>query len=90
LFLKNKTNILNSIEDELCAYRLFIADVTDEKIRKRIEFAIMHNIYFSKQPWADLVDGCMALSGRSNKDIPVNLINICSNIIYGLPQILEI
>jgi hypothetical protein len=89
-FLEHKDYILKSVEKELGAYRLFITEVTDKRKRERIEFAIMQSIYSSKEPWADLVDGGMALRGRSNYEIPIEVRNISSYKMYGLPEILEV
>ena len=89
-FLENKDYILESVEKELGAYRLFISEVTDKRKRERIEFAIMLNIYSSKEPWSDLVDGGMALRGRFNYEIPIEVKNKCLYKMYGLPEILEV
>ena len=89
-FIEHKDFILKSVEKELAAYRLFIAQVGDKRRRERIEFAIMHSVYSSKEPWADLVDGEVALRGRANKEIPIEIKNICPCKIYGLPDTLEI
>ena len=89
-FIENKDYILESVEKELGAYRLFLSEVTDKRKRERIEFAIMLNIYSSKEPWSDLVDGGMALRGRFNYEIPIVVINKCLYTMYGLPEILEV
>lgn len=89
-FLEHKDTILKFVEKELQAYRLFVTEVTDKRKRERIEFAIMQNIYGSKEPWADLVDGGMALKGRDNYEIPIEVRNVCSYRLYGLSKILEV
>ena len=48
------------------------------------------SIYSSKEPWADLVDGGMALKGRYNSEMPIEIQNICPVNLHGLPKILEI
>ncbi|MDQ5897518.1 MAG: hypothetical protein QG612_1604 [Pseudomonadota bacterium] len=55
---------------EMAACRLFVGQrlVGDEqdmeaRLRERVEFAIIHAAYASRQPWGDLVDGGMRLSG---------------------------
>lgn len=89
-FIEHRDFILKFVEKELAAYRLFVAQVGDKRKRERIEFAIMHNIYASKEPWADLVDGAVALRGRENKEVPIEIKNICPYKIYGLSEILEV
>jgi hypothetical protein len=89
-FLKHKNYILPFIKKELEAYRIFITKVDDKRIRERLEFAIVHSIYGSKEPWSNLIDGGMALRGRFNCEIPIEVRNVCSSKIYGLPEKLEI
>lgn len=89
-FIKHKDFIMESVEKELEAYRLFVAETAEKRKRERIEFTVVQNIYSSQEPWADLVDRGMALRGRFNKEIPIKIRNICSSKIYGLPEILEV
>ncbi len=89
-FLHRKDYILKSVENELASYRLFIAEIADKRKQQRIEFAIMQNAYMSKEPWGDLVDGGAALRGRFSYEMPIEIRNICSCKIYGIPQIFEI
>lgn len=89
-FTENRDFILQFVEKELQAYRIFITEVPDRRKRERIEFAIMQSIYSSKKPWADLVDGGTALRGRFCEEIPIEVKNVCSYKIYGLPEEMEI
>jgi hypothetical protein len=82
--------ILRSIENQLKAFRLFIAEIPDERRRARTESAIMENIYISKEPWSELADRGMNLRSRFNYEIPVNILNRCDSKIYGLIENLEI
>ncbi len=89
-YFEHEAIILNLIREELRAYRIFVAKVDDKRKRERIEFAIIHGIYRSKDPWSNLVDGGMALRGRFNYEVPVQLENISPYKVYGLPEKLEI
>lgn len=89
-FLDNKDVLLEFAERELIAYRLFVAEIADKRKRERVEAAILINTYNSKEPWADLADTGMALRGRYNDEIPIQIKNICSHKIYGLPETIEI
>ena len=89
-FLENKDVILEFAEKELIAYRLFISEVADRRKRERIEAAILINTYSSKEPWADLFDGGMSLKGRYNYEVPIEVKNVCSHKLYGLPVAIEI
>jgi hypothetical protein len=89
-FVRHKEAIVKSVEHELASYRVFITKIPDKRKQERIEFAIMHHAYFSKEPWGDLVDGGMALRGRANDEIPIEVRNTCSHKIYGISEIFEI
>lgn len=82
---------------EMAACRLFVGQRLhgdehdmDARLRERIEFAIIHAAYASRQPWGDLVDGGMHLSGRFTDEMPIRLLNQCSVRLYGLPPEMEI
>jgi len=90
IFLENRDIILELVEKELSAYRLFICEVTDKRKRERIEASILINNYISKEPWADLVDGGMSLRNRYNYEMPIQVKNICLHKLYGIPAIMEI
>ena len=89
-FINNKDYIIEAVEQELASYRLFIAYISDKRKSQRLEFAIMHNIYASTQPWSDLVDRGMFLTGRFNSEVPINIKNQCQYKLYGVPEFLEI
>lgn len=89
-FLENKDVILEFAEKELISYRLFISEIADRRKRERIEAALLINAYSSKKPWHDLIDGGMALRGRYNYEIPIEVKNVCSHKLYGFPEIIEI
>lgn len=89
-FLENKDIILEFVEKELISYRLFISEIADRRKRERIEAALLINAYSSKEPWHDLIDGGMALRGRYNYEIPIEVKNVCSHQLYGLPGTIEI
>ena len=89
-FARHQDYILRSVENELLSYRLFVTEIADLRKRKRIEFGIIQNAYISREPWGDLVDGGMALSGRFNYEIPIETRNIFPCRIYGVPEMLEV
>ncbi len=89
-FFEHEEQIMQFINIELEAFRLFIALEDDRRKRERIEFAIMHHIYGAKQSWSDLVDGQMALRGRANSEIPVKATNVSEYKIFGLPKEIEV
>ncbi|HQE49978.1 MAG: hypothetical protein ACOX21_04080 [Bacillota bacterium] len=90
IYLDNKDIILELAEKELIAYRIFISEVADRRKRERIEAAILVNTYSSKEWWADLIDGGMSLRSRYNREIPIQVKNVCAHKVYGLPELMEI
>lgn len=86
----NKDLILKAVEQHLKACRIYISEVSDKRKRERIEAAIMHNIYASKEPWSELSDRGMHLKERCNSEMPIKTINRSLDKIYGLSEILEI
>ncbi len=90
VFAEKKKLILEAVDNQLESFCIFIAEVSDVRKRKRIEAAIMHNIYESKEYWSEVADKGMSLSKRFHTESPLEIRNICSETIYGLPEIMEI
>jgi len=89
-FEKNKNEILQAVENQLRAFRVFIAEIHDVRRRERMEFSFMNNLYLSKEDWAELADRGMFLKGRYNSEMPIIINNICPSKIYGIPTTIEI
>ncbi len=89
-FLARKDTILSAVKEQLGAFRLFITEVEDKRLRERLEAALMMNIYLSKEPWAELADRGMHLKGRYNSEMPMVVENSSEYVIYGVPERLEI
>jgi hypothetical protein len=89
-FNERKEEILSAVESQLISFRIFIAQMPDKRERARFEAAIMHHIYSSEEPWAELADRGMALSKRRKDEIPIIIRSISNVKFYGLPKMLEI
>lgn len=89
-FVERKGVISNAVENQLAAFRLFVAEVEDKRMRQRIEAAIILNLYAAQEHWGRLADIGMFLSKRKKTETPVVLRNNCASRIYGLPDVLEI
>lgn len=89
-FNERKEEILKAVDEQLKAFKVFVAQVTDKRTRERFEAAIMHNIYYSKEPCTELADRGMFLKERYNTEMPIEIKNITNYKIYGLPEIIEI
>lgn len=89
-FITKKEVILNSVNEQLKSFRVFIAHVPDKRKRERLEAAIMQNIYVSMEYWSELADRGMHLKGRYNSEIPIEIKNDCKYKIYGLDELFEI
>ena len=89
-FNERKEEILKAVGEQLKSFRVFIAHISDKRMRARFESAIMHNIYSSEEPWSELADRGMHLSKRKEYETPLEIRNISNFKIYGLPENLEI
>jgi len=89
-FISRKATILEAVENQLQAFRIFVAEVSDVRKRERIEAAIMHNLYSSKEYWSELADRGMFLKERWNSEMPILITNKSSMKIFGIPDFLEI
>jgi hypothetical protein len=89
-FIERKEIILQAVDKQLSAFKIFVTEVLDLRIRERIECAIMQNIYASSESWAELADRGMCLRGRHHNELAITLISKCTESIYGLPNDLEI
>ncbi len=89
-FIKNKATILKAADEHLSAFRIFLGQVPDNRMRERIESAIMQDIYNSTDPLSELSDRGMFLKTRHNSEMPISLHNISKDKIYLLPDNLEI
>jgi hypothetical protein len=90
-YLDNEFEIKKAVEHQLISTKVFIAPISDERKRYRMETAIMQNIYSGKELWCDLPDrGSNLIHGRRTSEIPIAVENITPVKIYGLPEQLEI
>jgi hypothetical protein len=89
-FESKKDEILPLIKNQLSIFRIFTAEVSIIRNRERIESSLMNTLYLSKDQWSDLACRGMALKGRNNSEMPINIINDCSFKIYGMPSTIEI
>ena len=90
-YLDNEREIQKAVEHQLISTKVFVAPISDERKRYRMEAAIMHNIYSGEDPWCDLPDrGMNLMKGRYTAEVPILVENITPVKIYGLPEKLEI
>jgi len=89
-FKNRKEIILNAVNEQLKAFQIFIAEVSDKRKRERIEAEIMYSIYQSKENWSEIADRGMHLKNRYNYEMPVKIKNQSEYKIYGLKEYLEI
>lgn len=87
---ERREEILKAVDEQLRSYKVFVTPVANKRIRERFEAAIMHNIYYCKEPWAELADRGMLLRERYNAEMPIETKNISNHKMYGLPEVLEI
>ncbi|NLB64495.1 MAG: hypothetical protein GX801_10405 [Fibrobacter sp.] len=89
-FEDRKAEISRAIELQLKSFRVFVANLEDQRTRTRLEAAIMHSIYESPEPWAKLADRGMSLSKKWDSEMPIVVENKAGVKIYGLQSYLKI
>ena len=90
-FEENKSRILEAVQEQLSAYRIFVADVgTRKRILERLEAAVMDKLYQSPSPFCDIPDEGMQLSPRWDTEKPILVQNRCEANIHRLPPVLQI
>ena len=85
-----KEEISIATEKQLQQTKIYIANIEDKRIQERIEGAVAFALYSSKEAYADIIDKGMNLKGRNNSEMPIKIVNISDQKIYGLPKELEI
>ena len=90
------SEIKEAVDKHLGNLHIFVSKIP-KLYRSRMEAALMHNLYYSKEPWADLAEREMNLIGvRPNSEPPINAINKIDSwknekiTIYGLFKCREI
>jgi hypothetical protein len=90
-FEERNSVILDAVNKQLAGFCIFVADIGREpRVLKRVEAAIMENLYQQPSPICDIPDRGMNLSARWNSENPIIVKNSCPSILYGLPTALEI
>jgi len=89
-YIDRKEEISVATQILLQHIKIFIAKTDNKRMQERIEGAIAHQLYVSKEPYSDIIDGGMHLKGRYNAEMPILINNVCGHKIYGLPEKIEI
>ncbi len=89
-FEENKTVILDAVRRQLEGFRIFVAEVGEERILYRLETAIMDSLYKQPSPLCDIPDKGMNLRPRWEEEEPVSVESYCAETIHGLPSTFEI
>ena len=90
-FERQKSIILDAVNDQLAGFRVFVADIgTEPRILERLEASIMNRLYSQPPPLCDIPDKGMMLAPRWDSEEPILVNIVCRARLYGLPQKLEI
>jgi len=84
-FITNKKSILKAVDKQLCATKIFVAEVSDKRLRERIEAALAIGLYTSG---SELIDKGMHLIPKRADEAVIEITNICTTKIDGVPDIL--
>ncbi len=89
-FESQKPRILDALNKQLAEFRIFVAHITDQRIRERLEAAIMNTLYQAAPPFCDIPDKGMRLAPRRVNEVPIIMKQSCSAVHCGLPKYLEV
>jgi hypothetical protein len=91
-YKKRQLKIQEAARKQLAGFRIFVANIgTRQRVRERIEAAIMNNLYDKQpKPFCDVPDRHMRLIPRRKSEKPIVIKNKCKSKLYGLPVHLEV
>ena len=90
-FEARKTTIVSAVREQLAGFRVFIAGVGNERrVPERFEASIMLALYRQPPPICDIPDRGMQLAARWPSEQLIIVHNTCTDILHGLPPLLEI
>ena len=90
-FEEQKSIILDGVQKQLTNFRIFVANVEGvPRVHERLEASIMNSLYKQPPPICDFPDRGMQLSPRWGSEELVVAKNNCTEVLHGLPDLLEI
>jgi len=89
-FIQRGTEIRDATNLQLGAFRVFVTPIDIQRLRQRMEAAVMNCLYAAPSPMCDLPDKGMHLSPRRPDEEPITVWNACGSKLHGLPEHLSI
>lgn len=90
-FALRKVQIADATQQQLSAFRLFVADIgTQPRVLERLEAAVMNALYQQPSPLCDVPDKGMMLAPRRESEAIILVHNEYGVTLYGLPDQLKI
>jgi len=68
-FIQRDSELQEVAREQMAAFRIFVAEVSEARIPERIESAIMQTLYAAPEPYCDLPDrGTLEMPRRDNEE----------------------
>jgi len=75
---------------QMAAFKIFVAEVSDVRLQHRMEAALMHALYAAPKPYCDLPDKGMFLVPRREDEPPIAITNRSNHYFCNLPETVEV
>lgn len=69
-FARRKDELQEGARQQMAAWKIFVAEVSDVRIQQRMEAALMGALYAAPKPYCDLPDKGMSLAPRRENEPP--------------------
>jgi predicted GIY-YIG superfamily endonuclease len=89
-FIERKLEIQNAVKNQLENTKISFCRIDDLRIKERIEYSLMYNIYNNTEWYSDIMDRGTFIHGRLTYEIPIRTINRIDQEVIGIPSEFEI
>lgn len=89
-FVRRKEELQDVARQQMAAFKIFVAEVSDVRLQHRMEASLMEALYNAKEPYCDLPDRGMHLVPRRNDETPITIVNQSSHTFANLPLHVEV
>ena len=89
-FARRKDELQEVARQQMAAFKIFVAEVSDVRIQHRMEAALMNALYAAPEPFCDLPDKGMFLVPRREDEPPIVIANRSDQYFCNLPETVEV
>ena len=89
-FARREGELQKVARQQMAAFKIFVAEVSDVRIQHRMEAALMAALYDARKPYCDLPDRGMHLVPRRDNESPITITNKSNHRFLNLLETMEI